>query len=383
MTIRIPRGEYAISTAVFDSSIQASAVVLEGEPGTLLTVESGGKGGGGAQGRRLSAPSGVQPLLQILSGAPPVYMRNMVLSGNLALEGGFADLHNCSFNGSPLGATVNAITVSGGHVVINDTTVRGFQGGGISVITGNVQLEGGALIGNGRAETATFGALMVGNGAVVNARNVRIEGNGYARDSCDDMVCVRGGGIKVVGGRVTLTGGTLLKGNRAFEGNTIYVDTSLVVDMAEAVSYQLPVPQGHYVIITDRGNTAPLSMAIVDDTYPFECSAGRYGAAADDEREAQSTPRCSGTCPRGRVCVAATVVPALCRNGTYCPRGSANELNCPAGTFGGRSGLFAESECEICKVGTQCPEGSAAETPCPPGSFAANTSSVACETWYA
>ena len=240
------------------------------------------------------------------------------------------------------------------------------------------------------------------------------------------LICVRGGALRVIGGRVVLRSGTLLTRNHAFEGNSIYVDTSLVTSMSDAVSYELPVPRGHYVIITDRGAVSPLSMAIIDEAYPFGCAAGRVGHADDNDRTAQSTPRCGGSCPSGHYCEVATIDPILCSNGTYCPRGRPQSINalqapmargpvsrpsltarsaargrtarlaaretpcsagsyapmngtetcshCAAGTYVGSEGATA---CDTCTQGHYCPAAAVAPIACEAGTYSSEKGNVA------
>ena len=365
---------------VFDSSTRVSAVWIEGEEGSVMTLPTPST----SSGRRLTATYDSTMLFSIMRGAPPVHVRGMRLAGGVRVEAGLIDLDNCTLDGSWLGTQpAVGVQVTGGLVRLNSTVLANFGSGGMSVTSGRVEIDGSVLRGNGHLPAATFGALQVGdaNGggdAHVTITSTRIEANGYARESCEDLLCVRGGGLKVVGGNVVLRAGTILRNNVAFEGNTIYVDTSLVRDLGHAVMYRLPVRRGHHVIITDRGDVAPLSQAIVDDTYPFECSGGRYGNAEDHEREAQSSPRCSGSCPAGSSCPPATINPVLCPNGTYCPRGSALPQNCPEGYHGARPGLVDETQCEPCNAGFQCVAGSAAQTPCITGTYSASNRSVAC-----
>jgi len=100
---------------------------------------------------------------------------------------------------------------------------------------------------------------------------------------------------------------------------------------------------------------------------PVECPAGTfnnklYGKVVSD---------CQ-LCPLGHECDTATVdTGAICRQGYYCPLGSAPaEYPCPPGTFGGfRTGLKDLSECMPCPAGYYCPLGTATPVPSPPGYY--------------
>ena len=62
-------------------------------------------------------------------------------------------------------------------------------------------------------------------------------------------------------------------------------------------------------------------------------------------------------CSAGTECVSGTINPPLCPQGYYCLIGSENDGQkkaCPAGTFGNRTGLRAESECTDCLGGHYC-----------------------------
>jgi len=130
------------------------------------------------------------------------------------------------------------------------------------------------------------------------------------------------------------------------------------------------------VIITNRGLVAELSTPLVDDDFPYECAASRYGNSS--LKEEQSSPRCSGVCPAGHYCVTGAIEPAVCELGKYCPEGSTAGTNCPAGTFGSHFGLAAESDCSVCQAGTRCDVGSEVEAPCETGTYASEPGSANC-----
>ena len=72
-------------------------------------------------------------------------------------------------------------------------------------------------------------------------------------------------------------------------------------------------------------------------------------------------------------------VPARMRRaGFYCPRGSAAELPCPAGTRGNHSLATALNDCVACDIGTACVAGSSVALPCSPGRYSNETGSPEC-----
>ena len=87
----------------------------------------------------------------------------------------------------------------------------------------------------------------------MNLQQTRIEWNGQ------DNGQLRGGGLRVAGGQaqVAISNGTVIRRNRAFEGDQIYVDTAFTTLwclLLSSVTYTLPTPLGHYLIITDRSD---------------------------------------------------------------------------------------------------------------------------------
>jgi len=112
-------------------------------------------------------------------------------------------------------------------------------------------------------------------------------------------------------------------------------------------------------------------------------------------------------CPAGHYCMlpGATQITSICPNGSYCPEGSSQPINCslgrysvnqgmkeeedcqqcphghycptqhqlpykcPPGTYGDKKGFIDISECIICKTGSYCLEASSTSTPCPKGTY--------------
>ena len=276
-----------------------------------------------------------------------------------------------------------ALEVRGGRAVLENATVAHHLGGGLLVDAGgSLEVTDSLIYRNGNSPEASFGGLMVqGHGTVVNLVATRVSSNGQRSGSCPDSAyasviwgneCVRGGGLRLRQGHVSMSAGTAFQHNVAFEGSSILIESTGVNVYRPSLMYTLPAPLGHYIIITNRGLTSrlvipgeSLVVPFIDDDFPYLCSAGKYGNQSDH----QTSPRCGGSCPAGHYCPPATVHPIRCSKGTFCEEGSAVETPCAAGFFGGRAGLQSASECERCPAGTHCPRGSSQPIPCPPGSY--------------
>ncbi|KAG7455700.1 SCO-spondin-like isoform X1, partial [Solea senegalensis] len=93
------------------------------------------------------------------------------------------------------------------------------------------------------------------------------------------------------------------------------------------------------------------------------CSEGHYCEKGSVRQTAclpgsyqlrQGQSKCEA-CPPGFYCHHQGMThPALCERGFYCPSGSANQLPCPAGTYGNTSGLLEEWQCSTCDPGMYC-----------------------------
>lgn len=68
----------------------------------------------------------------------------------------------------------------------------------------------------------------------------------------------------------------------------------------------------------------------------------------------------------------------VCSQGSYCPQGSASELPCPAGTFGGITGMQSREQCEVTPAGSSSGIGASAPTPCSPGYYTSSNFSAVC-----
>ena len=74
---------------VFDASTKASEVWLIGDGATLQFGQ-----------RRRLVPQAIEPLLNVSVGAPRIYVRGLVLRGQVVISGGELFLDNCTFAGS-------------------------------------------------------------------------------------------------------------------------------------------------------------------------------------------------------------------------------------------------------------------------------------------
>lgn len=371
-----------MTPAAHSHSHSHSQVWLIGGPGAELRPS-------GATSRRRALQStndGV--VLRLGAGGPEVRLVGLTVLGRIVTTGGSTNnarltAENCSLDGRLeldlfATATGEGLTVHGGEVILRRSEVRDWRAGGVKVSSGTLRVSDSRLHLNGRLAPATFGAVRVlGDSSEVYMTRTLLDENGYASDGCgaSGRACVRGGALRVDGGnKIELSDGTLMERNYAFEGSSIYVDTAL--GSTSTVEYLLPTPLGHYVIITNRGSKAPLSMALVDDSYPPQCAGGRFGSS--DERSEQSSPRCSGACPAGHACAPGTVQPVQCGRGLYCPPGSLVPSNCPAGSYGAAPGLGSAADCTPCPAGHRCAEGSVEEEPCPRGTSAPTVGSPDC-----
>ena len=139
-------------------------------------------------------------------------------------------------------------------MTLNATLVNDYAGGGVSVLAGTLTAYRSEIARNGHASDATFGGIeMVAPGGTLSLIHSSVRLNGVTSDTCYGGVCVRGGGLRIVGSNavVSLSASSIIERNRAYEGDQIYVDTAFA-DLTN-VRYTLPTPLGHYVIITDRG----------------------------------------------------------------------------------------------------------------------------------
>ena len=186
---------------------------------------------------------------------------------------------------------------------------------------GAVLLEGGSLYLNYCNFTSNNAAL--GGGLRVTGGYARVWGCMFLQNTATEA----GGALYVHGGEVLLGLATVMLSNRAVSG-----EGRSIALVSGSVTYQLPTPLGRWIFAPS--GTATIDAGLVNDNYPFPCGAGLFGNSL--QHSAQSGPQCSGLCPPGYFCAAATITPSPCPNGTYCPDGSPAAVDCPAGAFGWR-----------------------------------------------
>jgi len=393
VAVTFPPGSFTLDHFTFDSSSTASEIVLAGAQGAVLvvpslagsSVRSNATSTSSRRARSLQSSSSASTAgtelgttLFTFSGGAIVRIVNFVLRGRIQATGGTLELINCTVDGAGLPSTSNGgFGVTGGTVRFYGTTVKNYDGGGIEVTGGTVSFDDCELSGNGRGLGARFGALRLNGGSVSISRSQIVNNGRYSSACANGIQCVKGGGVRLTRGSVELSAGSFLKLNRAFEGSSIYIDSDNEgTSFYPRLSYRLPTPLGHYVIITNRGLVAELSTPLVDDDFPYECAASRYGNSTS--REDQSSPRCSGMCPAGHYCETGAVQPVICALGEFCSVGSTTGTPCPAGTFGSRLGLTSQSECSVCPAGSRCEAGSSRPSLCETGTFSSAAASSNC-----
>ena len=233
----------------------------------------------------------------------------------------------------------------------------------------------------------------------------------------------RQGGGAHVSGTLTMATSTLMDNRASTEGANLYLDAG------STTTYVLPAPPGYWVPATrcevwrkacDRGDTAcedaatscktnhtdnvdscnsessagscapttfnqpcdwQNSPALLGETvyvlplgshdldYPFACAAGVLGGNGSLTSQ-QTSAACAGLCPAGFTCgTEATVTPAACPKGRYCPKGTS--VVCPRSAESGKtSGTIEDCKClegyydsepaitkvscEPCPIGSEC-----------------------------
>ena len=151
-----------------------------------------------------------------------------------------------------------------------------------------------------------------------------------------------------------------------------------------------PVPAGYYAIFARKAGAAAVERcprgSYCAGGVKRPCPAGTYG-----NETTLASPGCSALCRSpGSSCVEGSVSPEPCPPGTFCPGNGAPKYPCPPGTYGEKSGLVDARCSGPCPAGFWCPAASTAprDAPCPPGSYGARPGlrdaacSGACEPGY-
>ena len=124
VVLKLAAGEHA-AAIVFDGSVNASEVWLQGEPGAELRS------------------TGDAPLLVILPGAPPLHLVGLALYGAVEVQSGSLDASGCSFRPGG-GAPSRLLTVVDGFVVVETSRFENGKAGGVEVRGGTVAFQYGA-----------------------------------------------------------------------------------------------------------------------------------------------------------------------------------------------------------------------------------------------
>ena len=223
-------------------------------------------------------------LLHLAAGAPILILEALRITNTLCIEGGHLELRDCHISSSHHN--------NGGALYMTSGSISALA----STFSHNVAaVDGGALYISGGAaefEECTFAGNRAEQG--------------------------RGGAIFVAGGTVGLSESTLLASdNIADIGSTAYIDDS----GGGIVTYVLPAPKGRWVLSSSTQLGTPSSPiylpdGALDGDFPYPCAPGLLGLT--QAASAQRGPQCSGLCPPGFFCGAATSDPSPCTVGHFC-----------------------------------------------------------------
>ena len=341
VTIRLGAGLVFEGPLVIDAGFACSELLLEGGAGAALKGSAGGA-----------------PVLTVQGGAPPVKLKALDVNGSLDVRNGTLAIEGCVVAAGPsaplaavyepsnatntsgrrldaaprlAGPQQRALTLSGGAVDVRGTTFEGHAGGAILVEDGKLELRDSTLRKN-RAETGA--ALYVKGGQVWVSSTTLV----------DNEATSSGGAIRLSGGELDLANRTVLLGNTAPEGS----GSAILDDGAIAYKYHLPAPLGRWVFVPS-GEMAMTGEGAVETDFPFDCAPGVLGRTYLPAE--QSGPQCSGPCPAGYACAAATKQPTPCPVGTYCQTGSPAPVDCPPGTWGAEPMLETIDACQTTPAG--------------------------------
>ncbi|XP_028816912.1 multiple epidermal growth factor-like domains protein 6 [Denticeps clupeoides] len=97
------------------------------------------------------------------------------------------------------------------------------------------------------------------------------------------------------------------------------------------------------------------------------CPPGTWSERSGLEAESECQ-----LCPKGWYCLAGAGAPSgRCSSGHYCPEGTTygSQFPCPAGTYSPRMGNGQRADCVICPEGSYCEAGTSKPSPCHPSTF--------------
>ena len=242
---------------------------------------------------------GTQPvLLTLKSGAPPVYMTNLVLLGHLRVEDdSLITLTDCVIEpqsgntGRRLSISTAGRAVSivgGGEATLRRTILRGHEGGAIAVSGATLTLiectirdskadRGGAILVTGESSSVmivmsnfTRNEGFVSGGALQVCRAVQTSSCAARKSFASAHISYP----QVEGGLVSLSDETLIERNEARDGFGI----SIHLVAPGRLTYTLPAPPGRWLNMK-QGATFVLDPGPEDLDFPYACSPGVVGGS--------------------------------------------------------------------------------------------------------
>ena len=267
--------------------------------------------------------------------SPRITLRNLVIRGQVKLEGGELIIDSCRFDGSRA-ETGGALDIRGGDVTVSS-----------SQFVNNVALRGGAVHLDGG--TATFVTCS------------------FERNTAE----LSGGAMDVQRGLVRFRSRcSLLKNYARGALQSLWIQTGAAV-----VEYCLPAPLGFWV--DSLGAKCAEFVEGEVAVLPYACAAGMKGGS--DEMQHQSSSLCEGQCDEGFFCGPASVNQTLCTAGAFCPKGSSSPRPCKAGTYRGESGGTSQASCNRTEPGFFSPTQSQEQISCNAGSYTSLPEQGSCE----
>eukprot|EP00965_Chrysotila_dentata_P196809 6177818-Pleurochrysis_carterae.AAC.9 len=304
------------------------------------------------------------------------------------------------------------------------------EGGAIAVADGEVRLER-SLLRNNQARLRGGAVYVDGSGSVLLSNRTLLVGDKAAADGTGRAVYLRRGTLQYT---LPAPIGRWIESFGAATAHLLKAEGSIDFDYP----YEVRRCTTHSPLRQLTGSAGLGAIQLTDrllaPAAASQCAPGTVGD--QDSIQAQSTPSCSGSCPAGYKCGAATVIPEPCGAGaraaavpcyarplkatdngaafvptfavTCCPlrpssyrslqspprrrvafaartlteklarSGSARAIPCEGGSFTSNTTLFNADQCSSCLPGHYCPAGATEPLPCPPGKFADAGGAAAC-----
>ena len=323
-------------------------------------------------------------LFSVGVNAPTMEVTGIIFKTPLVVNGGELKLKDCTFENT----NHPAWTAESGRRLAHENTDH-VDGGALHISNGLSMLT---------VDNTNFSHCSGRKGGAIYA-----EAGSATFTNCifrDCQAAERGGAVYVTKtatdtARVVLRDGTRLHGNYAADPSgtgtrleSIHIE--LTSSETRALVYRLPAPLGFFIdsngapeLVLKPGiaytdSNGELKPGVWYNDYPTQCAAGFFGK--DTALSSQSSSVCSGACPQGKYCIRpATVNPAECDAGGFCPQGSPAPRLCPGGRYSDQTGLVEADQCVICNVGTSCTKGSTSESPCNPGRYSNMVEQPTCD----